>query len=557
MYMKTYKIVLCLAVITALATASCKKYYEAVPVEQVTPDYIWDTQDSVGSLANNYLTTIYTYLPLGFNRITTDFLDAAGDDAISSQSGNTDITTMAHGGITIFANPDNTWANDYAGIRRATIFLNNFHQVPMKNIYERNARLGEARALRAFFYWELVRRWGGVPLLGDDIKGLTDNIELPRRSFESCINYIVSECDKAKDSLRTDPVDDNNVGRWTRAGAMALKAQVLLFAASPLYNGGNTGDSLNGYTGYDPNRWQLAAAAAKDVMDLNVYKLDSPLAQIFVETKSPEIIFMKTQSTGKTVELANGPINFSAGPAAGYTSPTQELVDAFPMSNGKPVTDPSSGYDENNPYSNRDPRLTATVFCNGAPWLGGTVETFDGGLSRPGGSVVQTRTSYYMRKFLGPYETGSSFQNIVHDWPYFRYAEILLNYAEAQNEFAGADASVYSAVEAIRRRAGLNPFTLDPGLTADSMRTIIRNERRIELAFEEHRYWDIRRWKIAGSVYNKPLHGMEIIKNAIGTFTYAVQPVFTTAFDNAKNYFYPIPYTEMVSNNKMRQNPGW
>jgi hypothetical protein len=555
--MKTYQIVLFFAAMVSLTAPSCKKYYENVPVEQVTPDYIWDTRDSAGVLANAYLTTIYTYLPLGFNRINTDFLDAASDDAISSQSGASDISTMAHGGITIFSNPDNTWAGDYAAIRRATIFLNNFKAVPMKNIYERNARLGEARTLRAFFYWELVRRWGGVPLLGDNVKTLTDDIELPRRSFESCIDYIVSECDKAKDSLRTDPVDDNDLGRWTKAGAMALKAQVLLFAASPLYNGGNTGDSLTGYTGNDPARWQRAAAAAKDVMDMNIYKLDSPLNQIFVETKSPEIIFARIQTTGKTVEQANAPINFSAGPSAGYTSPTQELVDAFGMSNGKPITDPSSGYDENNPYANRDPRLAATVFCNGAAWLGGTVETFDGGLSRPGGSIVQTRTSYYMRKFLGSYETGSSFQNIVHDWPCFRYAEVLLDYAEAQNEFAGPDASVYNAVEATRKRAGLDPYTLDPGLTADDMRTIIRNERRVELAFEEHRYWDIRRWKIAGSVYNKPLHGMEIIKNAAGTFTYAVQPVFTTSFDESKMYFYPIPYTEMVSNNKMRQNPGW
>jgi hypothetical protein len=278
---------------------------------------------------------------------------------------------------------------------------------------------------------------------------------------------------------------------------------------------------------------------------------------MFNRQKSNETIFARTQNLGKTVESANGPINFSSGPAAGYTSPTQELVDAFGMNNGKPITDPSSGYDENNPYNNRDPRLAATVLYNGAQWLNQPLETFDGGLSRPGGAVTQTRTSYYLRKFLGNYETQSGFQDTYHDWPYFRYAEALLNYAEAQNEFAGPDASVYSAVEAIRQRAGLNPYTLDPGLTADSMRTLIRNERRMELAFEEHRYWDIRRWKTAGSIYNRPLHGMEIIKNAVGTFTYAVQPVFTTAFDNAKMYFYPIPYTEMVSNKNMRQNPGW
>src|SRR5690606_18520249 len=138
-----------------------------------------------------------------------------------------------------------------------------------------------------------------------------------------------------------------------------------------------------------------------------------------------------------------------------------------------------------------------TVLHNGSQWLNAQIETFNGGAQRPGGSALQTQTGYYMRKFMGLFETGSQYSTQYHDWILFRYAGILLNYAEAMNEFSGPDADVYAAVEAVRQRAGLSPYTLDAGLTKEQMRTIIRHERRKEFAFEEYRYWDIRRWKIA------------------------------------------------------------
>jgi len=560
--MRKHFIIVASLALCAVGT-SCKKIYESVPVENLTDAYIWDDKDSSAKYATQFMSDLYASIPTGYNRIQSpgiligDFLDAASDDAVSSRTANSSIANMARGGITVFNNPDNLWGSSYASIRKATVFLNNFHIVPFKSTYEKRSWFGEARALRAYFYWELVRRWGGVPLMGDEPLALEDGVDIPRNSFERCIEYIVSECDRAIDSLRNDPIDDANLGRWSKGSAMALKAQVLLFAASPLYNGGNAGDSLTGYASYDPQRWKRAADAARAVMDMNVFSLQSNFIDIFISKRSPEVIAAKMMGTGRGVEADNGPINFSSAPAGGLTSPTQELVDAYGMSNGKPISDPTSGYDPANPYASRDPRLGYTVFYNGSPWLNSQIETFNGGQQRPGGSFLQTQTGYYMRKFMGRFETESQYSSQYHDWILFRYAGMLLNYAEAMNEFAGPSPEAYKAVEDVRQRAGLDPYTLDPGLTKEQLREVIRNERRKEFAFEEYRYWDIRRWKIAGEVYNKPLHGIVIVKDPSGNYTYGESEVITTAFDESKMYFYPIPFAEMMANDKMVQNPGW
>lgn len=553
--MKKYIAIFFFAAGFIILLGSCRKY-EDVPVETVTPDYIWDTKDSNGVYASQFLFSIYASLPDGANRISRDFLDAGSDDAVTSQTVAAPVTLLATNGITIFNNPDDAWSRSYAGIRQATNFLNNFGVVPLKNTSEKRSWFGEARVMRAMFYWELVRRYGGVPILGDSLLNLEDDIEIPRSSYERCINYIVSECDRASDSLRDDPVDDNNYGRFTKDGALALKAHVLLYAASQLYNGGNVGDSLNGYAAYDANRWKLAADAAKKIMDEGHYSLQPVFTDIFTIQRSQEVIAEKANTLGKPIETTNGPINFSTAPGSGNTSPTQELVDAYGMSNGLAITDPNSGYNPADPYTNRDPRLSYTVLYNGAQWLSTQIQTFNGGINRPGGTTIQTQTGYYLRKFMGDFENTTSYQDHYHDWIYFRYAEILLDYAEAENEFSGPADDVFSAVESIRQRAGLNPYTLDHSITQDSLRTIIRNERHKELAFEEQRYWDLRRWKIAGDVYNQGLHGISITNTANGLI-YNVVLALNSSFDVSRMYFYPIPNTEVVSNSQMRQNPGW
>jgi hypothetical protein len=423
----------------------------------------------------------------------------------------------------------------------------------------------EARFLRAMFYFELIKRYGGVPLMGNHVYTITDNISLPRNSFDECVKYIVSECDAIKDSLLVYPISDPNADshRPTKGSAMALKARVLLYAASPLFNGGNidANNNLTGYTSFDATRWTAAATAAKDVIDLGTYSLLPNYKDVFTTQYNPEILFFRQVGNNNDVETNNGPVGFTGAAGKGRTSPTQELVNAFPMANGLPIGDPASGYDENNPYNNRDPRLTYTVIYNGAQWLNSQVQTFEGGQSKPNGSLQQTKTGYYMRKFMGDFENTNAYSSHSTDWLILRYADVVLGYAEALNESAGPNTNVYNALISIRKRAGIEVGTdgrygLKAGMTKEEMRTAIRNERRIELAFEESRYWDIRRWKIAETIMNQPRTGISIVRTN-NTLSYNPIDVLTTRFDAPKMYLYPVPYNEVQKNPNMKQNPGW
>ncbi len=558
---------------------ACAKNIEKIPLELNTLEYIFDKDDSLGVNAERYLSGVYSTVPKGFNRVGSDILDAATDDAISSEIGSNDVYRLATGGYSSSAFPsgENFWSTGYAGIRKANIFITNIDVVPLNKMVapgypKKHAYKAEARFIRALMYFELLKRYGGVPIVGDKVSDLEGDVQLPRNSFQECVDYIVRECDQIKDSLRT-LAQTKATGEYhsvTKGACLALKARVLLYAASPLFNGRNIeeGNDKTGYAGYDANRWKLAADAAKELISRNEYSLVPELfSDIFITVDgmngkiNKEVIFVREESQGKGLEVSNAPVGFSPGTANGITSPTQELVDAFPMKNGLGIDDAGSGYDIGNPYENRDPRLGMSVFYNGHFWLGTQLETFEGGRSHPNTLNVETRTSYYMRKFLGAFEVTNNFADVYHDFILFRYAEVLLNFAEAQNEFAGPDDDVYQALKDLRKRAGIEAgpedrYGLEAGMTKEKMRAAIRNERRIELAFEEHRFWDIRRWRIAETVANMPLHGMSIVKGSSGRLTYSKTQVFTPVF-KTRQYLYPIPYDEVVKNPKMVQNPGW
>ncbi|HVI45267.1 MAG TPA: RagB/SusD family nutrient uptake outer membrane protein [Chitinophaga sp.] len=529
-----------------LLLLSCRKNsIEDEPLNQWQEDQIFDVTDSLGLYARNYSLDIYARLPNGYNRIASNLLDAATDDAVSSQITST-IENFTNGRITAFNLPDDFWGNAYTAIRKCNIFMSSIDRVPMIAKDEKKYWKAEVRLLRSFFYFELMKRHGGIPLVGNKIFTLEDDLNIPRSSWDACVQYVASECDAVKDSLRTDPVADQDIGRVSRAVAMSLKARVLLYAASPLNNSGN-----------DLSKWQAAAAAAKAVMDLNAFSLAASFPTVFTTRKNTEVIFARQRANTTDVEKNNGPVGYTGnGIGSGFTSPTQELADAFEMKNGLPITDPASGYNPAKPYDNRDPRFAWTIMYNGMKWLGRPVETYEGGRDKPGGVVTQTRTGYYMRKFMADYTNSTAYANQTHNFVIFRYAETLLNFAEAQNEASGPDAQVYAAVESIRKRAGLAPFTLKPGLTKEQMREVIRHERRVELAFEEHRFWDMRRWKIAGKVMNGMLHGMRITLNPDNSFSYQVTEVNKVAFPS-KLYLYPIPYAEIIKNDKLEQNDGW
>mgnify|MGYP000969595576 FL=1 len=575
-----------------LLMASCTDSYENFPVDQFTEEYVFSKTDSMGVQALNLLNSTYSLIDNGHNGIGGDYLDAASDDAISINQSDPDVYKLAIGRFTANSrvNSHMGWGKYYEGIRKANIIINNIDVVPFKNTFTNfngeqkklnHTVKAEARFLRTYFYFELVKRYGAVPLLMDSVYKLGDDMELPRNTFEECINYMVGELDSIKYDLRSVSMPDAAVygHAATIEAAMALKSRILLYAASPLFNENpvSTDDpaqkALVGYESYNAERWKAAADAAKEFMNTfgpagrKTVDLAKNQMGIFLSFYSPavnpEMIFFRQGGQSKEVETKNGPLGFSGNSIGnGRTNPTQNLVDAFPMKDGKPVGESTLyPFNPQKPYDNRDPRLSLAVLYNGSKWLGRVLETYRGGANNPTNSAEYTRTSYYMRKFMGNFSNATEYSNGYHLWVIFRYAEILLNYAEAQNEYLDAPSQeVYDALIQLRKRVAIPAgsdklYGLKANMTKEEMRKAIQNERRIEMAFEEQRYWDIRRWRIAEDVFRNPLKGMSIVKN-LTSVVYTEVDVLTVNFEE-RRYLYPLPYSEVIKNSRMIQNPGW
>lgn len=589
--MKTFYYYILVAGAATMALTSCMDDYETLPADEFTADYLFSTTDSLGKQARQYLNTIYDIMENGHNRVGGDYLDAAADDAISvDMDGEPDVLRLATGRFTASnsVGSDMRWGQYYTGIRKVNIFISGIDRVPYRATYT-NALgqvrpLGvtfkaEARFLRAWFYFQLLRRYGGVPLVGDRVFDLNDDVELPRNTFAECVDYIVSELDQIQDSLRSVGTM-SNVAEFghapTKQACQALKSRVLLYAASPLFNGNTleSGNAFVGYPTYDAARWKRAADAARDLIEGEGHKgkdsltLTEDVRDVFLNFydygANPELIFFRQGGNNTSVESNNGPLGFTGSRLGnGRTCPTQNLVDAFPMADGRmPGDSPTYAYSDANPYANRDPRLDKTILHNGSQWLGTTLATWQGGTNNPANGTDYSLTSYYMCKFMGKFQATTEYASVLHAWVMFRYAEILLNFAEAENESAGPTAEVYDALYLLRSRAGIKKgsvsgysYGLKTNMTQDEMRQAIRNERRIELAFEEHRFYDIRRWRIAEQVFAQPLQGMQIVESS-GTTTYTRVDVLRVSFAT-RSYLYPIPFSEVNKNRNMVQNPNW
>jgi starch-binding outer membrane protein, SusD/RagB family len=559
--------------------SSCRKY-EQQPKDWFTEELAFDTLDKNAVVAGYNLNNIYTFIPNGFNRVDGDFLDASTDDAVPTRF-NATGEYFARGIVTAANNPEESpgngyglsqWANSYYGIRRANIFLSYIERVPVAAQTKQYWK-SEARFLRAYFYWELLKRYGGVPIIGNTILGLNDDIHLPRNTFAETVDYIVNECTAVKADMRPDPVSTSDFGRVSKGAAVALKCRVLLYAASPLFNGGGfetdaTKKALTGYPTADPTRWQKVVDAYTEFQALGYYALvatGTPTAftSVFINKMNTEIIFAKQSANTVNLEYTQSPVGYIVAnqKCLGFTSPTQNLVDAFPMLSGLGINEAGSGYSPATPYLNRDPRLAATVFTNGQTWINRAVQSYTGGVDKPGNpaiSPLETRTGYYLRKFLGNFATSTTFSNTSHNHAIFRYAEIILNYAEALNELGQTETAV-TQIGLIRKRAGIaaggnNRYGIKVGITQTEMRALIQSERRIELAFEEHRFWDIRRWKIAPQVMTTPLTGVRITNGTPVTFTGIT--VSTPMWQN-RLYHMPIPFDEITKNPSLIQNEGW
>ncbi|WP_089904353.1 RagB/SusD family nutrient uptake outer membrane protein [Chitinophaga arvensicola] len=557
---------LCIGILT-LASCGKKNFLDQTETTNLNEQTVF--ADSARTVA--FLTNIY--LDIGFAENATRFenggLDAACDEAEPQKSATvTTSVQFATGTVNPSIISADAWNTPYTNIRKVNQLLKHLPGSPIPS-YIRNVMAAEARFLRAWYYADLLKHYGGIPILNDSVYRVEDKIPAVRNSYKECVDYIVSECEAAAAALPLVRIRED-YGRASGGAALALKARVLLFAASPLFNGNGIvpGDAVTGYPDKLPERWKLAADAALAVMNTAAYSLneDNTTApgygfyKVFTLRVNTEYILAKMQGGNRELETAWQPPSRN-GAKGGF--PYQEFVDAFPMANGLVITDPASGYNAADPYKNRDPRLAYSVIRDQTLLIQNTglKEPVNIYLGPDGKGASQdavhagTPTGYYTNKMLDENIAANYIHGSQRCFPLMRYAEILLNYAEAQNEYAGPVQEVYKAVELVRKRAGLSPYELPAALTKDQMRETIHAERRIELAFEGHRFWDVRRWKIAAQTENKQMTGMEVKRNG-GTVTYTTFPVRKHNFRDAM-YLWAIPQGETAKSPELKQNPSW
>lgn len=540
----------------------------------------------------------YGILLNAYNRIPTNswsFNDVATDDAVTNDQTN-GYLKIAQGQWTSTNNPLSQWTNCYAAIQYINITLGEIPKVQwtadsvVSRLFATRVR-GEAIGLRGMFLYYLLQAHAGVgnngQLLGvpilTEVQAANADFNKPRATFEECVKQIYSDLDTAIALLPLDYENQGVVpdkyghvtveqynrafggafrGLFTARIARAIKSKVALLAASPAYANGNAAN------------WAYAANLAADLINmkggigglatngLNWYAAASEIAGLADGANPPEILWRNNYGDNRDLEQNNFPPTLYGN---GRINPTQNLVDAFPMLNGYPINDPAAGYNPNDPYANRDPRLKLFVLVNGgtAGPSNTVINTAADGATNDALNKVgtSTRTGYYLRKLLRQDVNlnPTSANNQRHYKPHIRYTEIFLNYAEAANEAWGPTGmgensySAYDVIKAIRRRAGIGLTNGDAYLemakgSQEAMRALIRNERRLELCFEGFRFWDLRRWK---ADLKEPAKGISIAGG--------VPSVINVEDRVYQNYmiYGPIPYAEKLKYNALVQNAGW
>jgi starch-binding outer membrane protein, SusD/RagB family len=611
-----------------VVVTSCKRdFLNTEPLNAISSDATWKD----AGLAQAFVTNIYNGLQNG--GFPEQELASISDEAVFVHPGR-GINVINEGTLS----PSNLgwqdgtyeWGTMYNYIRPCNLTLENLAKAGFNDQTLNDRLRGEAHFLRAYYYQQLVRYYGAVPII-DHTYGINQDYSIARNTFEECVNFIVTDCDSAVALLTGKTLDK---GRATSVSALALKSRVLLYAASDLHDvptaksksaviSAYANPELLGYVSGDRTaRWQAAKDAAKAVLDGGGggYKLDLTAPASAADARafytsvamgggsngpgidkaaSVELLFERDFSSqlvsggpgtdGTSVGLDNGPNGYHNW--AGNV-PIQELVDDYEMMDGSKF-DWTNPVHKAAPYKNRDPRFYATILYDGADWKPRSKITSDpdpanqiqsGQYDGPGGTKIaglDTRqsdvenwnaswTAYYMRKFIDPDPAvvdNNTRQYIP--WPFFRYTEAVLNYVEACIEL-GDEADAIIWLNKIRFRSGM-PAVTDAG---DALRQRYRNERRVELAYEEHRYHDARRWMIAPTTLNRPI----IDINVVGTlnagqiapspymhdetiYTYTYTPFADNGLENRqwvdKMYFRPLSRDEVNKNAKLIQNPGY
>ncbi|WP_142688134.1 RagB/SusD family nutrient uptake outer membrane protein [Chitinophaga polysaccharea] len=542
-----------LPVCLVIVTACGKKLLDIKPVSLST-DAVFADAIAAGAFMNN----IYNLVPSGYSGtwagMGISYLDVlmlaqATDEAVSSSAASR-ANQLAIGNFNAEStNLNYMWATMYMGIRQTNIFLENVAKLPEGE--SKSVLTGEAYFLRALFYQELLRLYGGgpeqlgVPLILH-VQQVGGDVFTDRSPYMTCVDSIVADLDKA--ALLLPDRSAVISGRPSKGAAMAYKTRLLLYAASPFNNPAR-----------ERKRWENAANAAKKVMQLtDGYTLHNDYQRIFLDKTNKELIFYREYSiNGKPVSMLDLFTQPTGYGGRGDCAPTADLVNAYEMQNGRPITDPASGYNPAKPYEGRDPRFYASILYNGAPWAGRAVETFDGGKDKL--LTTSTQTGYYLKKFLDPvYFSSGNTRTLPYSFqPYilFRYTEILLDYAEAQWQLGNIGESL-QYVNKVRERSGMPPI-------AESDYTWERyvNERRVEMAFEDQRFFDLRRWNIAATILSGPVHGTRIVRQPDGSFRYQQTEVGQRVFRAPQMYRMPVPLDEVKKIQtvipRFQQSPGW
>ena len=548
----------------ALALPSCNM----LDFDETSGVYDRDDMYETYSYAQRMLTNIYSYMPQDLGTIGDAMRDCGSDDA---EFGDPDgsVQRFNNGNWSAVSTVDDSWEL-YNGIRCVSEFLESIEKIDFSKYYydskyERQMEHVktfpyQARVLRAFYLFELARRYGDIPV---PMKMLTieEANSIEKTPFDQVIEFIVAECDECAPNLPVTYIGmlDDEYGRATKGFAMAVKTKALLYAASKLHN-----------PEMDVQKWKAAALAAQDVINLGIYVLDS--GEKVNTTSSPENILVRMNSESSSFEEYNFPVRFTEGQRTymSGTYPTQNLVDAFQTINGYDVTLTADGwvsddpdFDPARPYDNRDPRFARTILANGMDFKGTKIETFVGGADYSATrSDLGTCTGYYLRKYINE---ATSFipeaeAEYKHHWVIYRYAETLLTYAEAANEYfknpAATDAeltmSALDVLNQVRLNAQMPPVD---AYDYESFVEAVRREWRVEFAFEDHRFWDVRRWNI-GATTQTQVDGVNIVETNSG-LEYSRKMVEKRTWADRMN-LYPIPKSELFSNPNLNpQNIGW
>jgi len=605
---------ICVAVILLFSLGSCKKYLDQKPDNLLTEEQLWQTRAN----AESYLNNIYARL---HNNDGGDYATIGASDESSVSIGGSGTRQMVAGNWNPQSYIGYNWSSYYAGIRQSFEFENNIDKVPPTQMSDslKQQYKAEAVFLRGWFFWKILEQYGPFVKLTEIVSQTADATKYPRAPFDTCVAYINEIMDKAAAHLPAAWTVSGNYGRVTKGAALAVKAQLALWAASPLWNGNpyfnnfknNDGTAL-APASYDASKCATAAAAAKAVIDLGAFRLFTnvdegkgafdPLLSVsdrFITSCNNEIILANNKygAWGWVKDVSPSPGAYNI-----YNA-TQNAVDAFCMSNGRTIDDPASGYVETgfsgsddtsawgghlrgewNMYAHREARFYAYVQYNMHPVLPavtvddknfysssanqdgtGRVEYYYSGKSGQVAANSSNITGYGIRKGVSPADNIRN--DVVGYRPQIliRYAEILLDYVEALNESDPSHPDVVTYLDMVRARAGLPGIeTVYPGAVGnqDQMRKYILRERQVELCFESgDRYYTLVRRKLLGNAENQAIYGMNVNANDNGqgfSFTaFYTRTLFQNRFWNDKMYLFPIYQTDIDNDNAIVQNPGW